>query len=172
MFLEFNKNLVRQYLRVLETHDTGVLYDIIHPEYKPQLIGMPNTTLKIMTKLTNGKYSGIEELIKRLEIFFEFWQDATISALQFVAENNMVIAFFSIEFSHNGELLGIKPTGKRVSTSTYYHFTIKDNKIIGAHMLQDFFDIVRQIGLEVYEDEEILIKDYLETIKSNNKFYI
>lgn len=67
---------------------------------------------------------------------------------EMVAENNMVAVRWTCSGTHDGEFMGIKPTGKSFSTCVmnFYYFN-EDGKIINDIAAEGMIGILRPLGL-------------------------
>lgn len=173
MSIERYKQLVRLYLKAIETEDLSIFDDIIHPAYSLRVDEMASTTRELISEIAKGTgVIGIQGIKERMTIFFQKWGDTSFHIIDLIGEGETVIAYFQIEYTMQGDILGIKSTGKRVKAKGFFTFKFIDEKIIHVHMLQDFFNIIKQIGLEFYENEEQVVHEYLEAIKKNMYFEI
>jgi predicted ester cyclase len=64
-----------------------------------------------------------------------------------IAEGDKVVTKWLAEGTHRGELMGAKPTGKRISVSATVIDRIKDSKVIEHWANRDDLNFLQQIGL-------------------------
>ena len=64
-----------------------------------------------------------------------------------VAEGDRVAARISWEGTHNGELLGIPPTGKHVKVTEMQFYRMSNGKIIERWVETDVFGMLQQLGI-------------------------
>ena len=49
--------------------------------------------------------------------------------------------------THEGPLLGIEPTGKRLAIDGIDHFVLRDGRVVSNHVVVDQLDYARQLGM-------------------------
>jgi len=62
-------------------------------------------------------------------------------------ENGSAATRFRVEGSHQGSLLGVKPTGKPISLRGMDFFRIADGRIVELYRVFDGLELLRQIGV-------------------------
>ena len=62
-------------------------------------------------------------------------------------------AFGRQEAVHTGRFLGIEPTGKRVTIRYMDFWKVLDGKIVDNWVMVDFPDVLRQLGVDVFNGE-------------------
>ena len=62
-------------------------------------------------------------------------------------------AFGRQEAVHSGRFLGVEPTGRRVSIRYMDFWRVKDGKIVDNWVMVDFPDVLRQLGVDVFNGE-------------------
>lgn len=65
---------------------------------------------------------------------------------EIVAEGDLVSVRHGVIGTHQGEFLGVAPTGKRVSVQEMDIFRIKDGLIVESWSAPDLFGMLNQIG--------------------------
>ena len=75
-----------------------------------------------------------------------FPDDLDVNIEDMVAEGNKVVAYWSCRGTHNGDLLGIPPTGKQVTWEGMGIYRFVEGKIEKVWTLNDALGILRQIG--------------------------
>lgn len=68
-----------------------------------------------------------------------------------IAEGDKVVARLTYNGTHNGELFGIAPTGKRVAYSGVAIFRIVNNKIVNGWVLGDIPSLLKQLRKPIDE---------------------
>jgi predicted ester cyclase len=162
------KSLAIDFLNTIESGNLDIFDDIIHPNYKPGLESMTPTTKDIVQEISqDANDTGIKPLKSRFRKFLKIWQNPKIEIIDLVHEDDKIIVYYQLEFNYAQSMLGINPKGKRISVKVYHNFRVKEGKICHAHMLLDYYDIIKQIEAdETLTDPFRAIHDYLETIKS------
>jgi predicted ester cyclase len=67
--------------------------------------------------------------------------------LQIIAEDNKVVTRGTFSGTHQGELMGIPPTGKQVKFSFVHIDTISDGKVTEHWSQADVFGMMQQLGV-------------------------
>ena len=91
--------------------------------------------------------SGVEELKQFFVMMRSGFPDfqVTIEDL-FAAEGEKVVLRFTFRGTHQGEFMGVAPTGKRVTMAGIDIFRIADGKIAELWNQEDVLVMMRQIG--------------------------
>jgi predicted ester cyclase len=63
-----------------------------------------------------------------------------------VAESDKVVVRFTYRGTHTGELMGVAPTGKKVSQAGINIFRIAGGKVAEAWAVHDTFGLMQQLG--------------------------
>jgi predicted ester cyclase len=95
----------------------------------------------------NGESRGLEgqkQIIQ--QNFFNAFPDIKVTCEFFVCENDLVTVHNIWSGTHNGNFLGVAPTGKSVQWRANAILQIKDNKIIKAWDENDFLTLFMQLG--------------------------
>jgi len=128
----------------------------IDPNYKAyQSIGL-------YTQAENLDFSpGVDKLKERLEIYFSPTDKYNVKIIDIMANKDSVMAFCEFNFIHNRKFKGIKPTYIEINIHVFFWMKFNSGKIVNSIHLQDYYKIVRDIGLT--KPERV---DYLEYIES------
>jgi hypothetical protein len=70
-----------------------------------------------------------------------------IDAEEMVAEGDLVTVRGMVRGVHNGNLMGIPPTGKNVEFAIYITYKVQEGKIVDHWILTDDLTWMKQIGL-------------------------
>lgn len=76
----------------------------------------------------------------------EAFPDARITVEQQLAEGNLVATRWSGRGTHEGELMGIEPTGKQVTVSGLTISRLEGGKIVEEFQNWDTFGMMKQLG--------------------------
>ena len=123
--------------RLAEEVWTAGKLDVIDELIAPDLIGYSPTDGEI-----HGP-DGFRELVERYRSAFsniEFRNDRVI------AEGDWVAVSWTARGTHTGELMGIAPTGRDVTTTGMSFDRIADGKIAESHGLFDALGMLQQLG--------------------------
>lgn len=96
---------------------------------------------------TVDKYMTDEVLKHHIEIFEAAFPGYQLAAEEMAAEGNKVIVWATFTGTHDGDLMGIAPTGKPVEIPIALVYWIEDGKIADHLMLADQLTMLQQIGV-------------------------
>jgi predicted ester cyclase len=89
-----------------------------------------------------------EEAMKQHVAFFEAaFPHYELFADDMIAEGDKVCVCARFRGTHNGDLMGIAPTGKTVTLPFIIVYQITDGKIAGHTMAIDQMDLMKQLGV-------------------------
>lgn len=88
---------------------------------------------------------GLEGYMMVLGMMRSGFPDVQWQVDELIAEENTVAVRFTLTGTHNGDFMGIPPTGKpvKITCINFYHF--KDGKIVQEEGLPDLFNLINQI---------------------------
>lgn len=72
--------------------------------------------------------------------------DAQYSIERLVAEGDLVAWHWTFRATHQGEILGIPPTGKQISFGGINNFRLQNGKIVEDWVYRDTIGMLRQLG--------------------------
>ncbi|MBV6622908.1 MAG: ester cyclase [Rivularia sp. (in: Bacteria)] len=90
---------------------------------------------------------GIDEFIQYAMSLFNAFPDGYHVFEEVIAENNKVVTCGFFNGTHQGELMGIPPTGKQVKFSVVHIDTIVDGKVTEHWGQADIFGIMQQLSV-------------------------
>ena len=131
--MENNKQLVREYiLDIVNTGDVSQISKYIHPEY--------------VEVYNNVRHSiGIEGATKHIIGVRKTYPDLILAIEKQFADEDWVVTQITARGTHQGEWLGMKPTGAFVEFSGVNIDKIQNNLIIehdgAANLLETFLEI-------------------------------
>jgi predicted ester cyclase len=123
MSTQANKALVRSYLEAISGKDKP-------PELQDQYIADSD-----------------EELKEHIVFFEASFPRYALPIDDMIAEGDKVAAHLRFEGAHNGELLGIAPTGKDVSVPFIITYRLAEGKIAQHWMSFDRMALMEQLGV-------------------------
>jgi steroid delta-isomerase-like uncharacterized protein len=135
MFAEENKALVRRYAEeILNQKNLDLFDEIFAPDFV-QYGAEPN------------QMSGVEDLKQFFVMMRSGFPDfqVTIEDL-FAAEGDKVVLRFTFRGTHQGEFMGVSPTGNQVRMSGIDIFRIADGKIVELWNQEDVLGMMQQMG--------------------------
>jgi predicted ester cyclase len=132
--VESNIELVRDYTgRVFNEHNPELAAEFVTPDVK-----WHGGTL--------GSIEGSDNLIALLRSFIGALPDLNAQEQDIVADQNTVAVRFVVEATHEGELLGIAPTGRRVRWDAVDVYRVRDGKISEEWAADDLTAILNAVG--------------------------
>jgi predicted ester cyclase len=132
--VESNVELVREYTRrVFNAHDPDLASGYVTPDVK-----WHGGTL--------GTVEGAENLVGLLRGFIGALPDLNAQEQDIVAQGDMVAVRFVVEATHEGDLLGIAATGRRVRWDAVDVYRLSDGRITEEWAADDMAAILHQVG--------------------------
>jgi len=134
MSAEENKDLVRRYIEeVWNGHDLAAIDELVSPEYF-------NHAASTAEYQRGGAKLAVEWL---LSVFPDHRFDIEDAA----ADGNTVAVRGTMGGTHEGELMGIAPTGERVAVQQVHWFRVADGKVAEHWAVRDDLGMMRQLGV-------------------------
>jgi steroid delta-isomerase-like uncharacterized protein len=135
MSAEENKAIVRRYWGVWEEDNLIDLIDeLLAPDYVNHSPGMPDQP------------TGPEGVKAVVSMFRSGMPDLRVDILDMIAEGDKVAVRYTVEGTHEGDLFGVPPTGRRVSIESITVERVSDGKIREHWRVTDTLDMVQQLG--------------------------
>lgn len=94
-----------------------------------------------------GVGSGLEEIQKFYEDFWAAFPDSQIELDSVVAEGDKVACHFILTAIHQGNLMGIPPTGKQVKLTGSTILRFVNGKCVERWSQSDFLGLLQQLGV-------------------------
>ncbi|MFB6227938.1 MAG: ester cyclase [Halobacteriales archaeon] len=130
---EQNKQLVRRYLDAFNDKDREALSDLVDDD--------------VVEHGTHWEVEGFEEFMTYVEENVDIFADYTGSTETIVAEEDTVVVRYSVSGTHEGEYLGIQPTGREVEWTGIAMYRIDDGEIAEIWIESDQLGLLEQLGL-------------------------
>lgn len=106
----------------------------------PEFVAQTNTLgLAANTDLVQMKRS--------VAMYRSGFPDLRITLDDMIAESDMVAVRFTATGTHLGQMLGIPPTGKRVSVVNITLYHMRDGRIVDQQGLTDTLGLLQQLGM-------------------------
>lgn len=134
MVTDRNERLVREYFQAvwnegdLEPFDSGVVSE----DY-------------VMHHQTDDEYS-IADLRTAWADWHRAFPDLSNEIEDLIATDDRVVVRYRFSGTHEGEALGVQPTGKQVETAGMVIFSIDDGRIVEEWALDDVAGLLKQLG--------------------------
>jgi predicted ester cyclase len=93
------------------------------------------------------EYVANEELLHHIESLEAAFPRYEFIANDMVAEGDKVAVHFTVNAVHQGEMMGIPPTGRRISIKGFIIYQIADGKIVGHKAVADELSLMQQLGV-------------------------
>jgi len=135
-----NKELVKRFMAALgklrDTRDPSVLDEYLAPDVLLNIAGFP------------PNMRGREKYIDGMSLFINAFPDIQITELYpMVAQGDTVSTRVTWTGTHTGDLMGIAPTGKRVTVTDMHVEHITGGKIIERFAVPDTMGLMQQLGV-------------------------
>lgn len=91
--------------------------------------------------------SGPEGEKQLIQVYQAAFPDATIDVEDLLAEGNKVAVRWTATGTHEGEFMGIEPTGEEIEITGFEINHIEDGQIIESWVLFDAFGLMQQLGV-------------------------
>jgi steroid delta-isomerase-like uncharacterized protein len=89
---------------------------------------------------------GVEGVKRFFTMFRDAFPDVEVEIDEMVVEGDRVAAATTFTGTHQGELMGVAPTGRRVSVTGIDIVRVADGKIVEHRGLTDIVGLMRQLG--------------------------
>jgi predicted ester cyclase len=132
---EANKRAARQIYDVWDGGDEDVIDDIMAEDVvlnRPDAVGGPVRGRKAYKDNLRMVRAGFPDLFFR--------------AHDVVAEDDKVIAYCTFGGTHEGELLGLEPTGASVDVWDFVMYRFDDGNVVEVTSLPDFLGLLLEVG--------------------------
>lgn len=90
---------------------------------------------------------GREGLVFLMKGQFEAFPDEHLTVDEILAERDLIVLLWSSTGTHTGPLMGIPPTGKKVTNSGISIFRLADGKVVDSWLHQNMFAVMEQLGV-------------------------
>lgn len=132
--LDANKALARRVYEAFSTGDVSLLDDVVAADFADH-------------PLAPGQGPGLEGFKGVIAFFRSVFPDLVVSVEDLIAEGDRVAARLVGRGTHEGEFLGIPPTGRRVTFAATDVHRIDGGKIVETWHIEDYLGIFVQLGV-------------------------
>ena len=94
-----------------------------------------------------GAAPGVEGMKQMMGMFFAAFPDLNVTIDQLIAEGDIVVGRMTNTGTHQGDLMGIAPTGKRVTFSEIHMVRIENGKAVEHWGNIDDLGMMQQLGV-------------------------
>lgn len=134
MSTDENKAITLRFGQVWGKGHIGIVDELASPELRVSYPLMPAPTTGI---------AAFKEVLKMIHGAFP---DLDIEIGEPIAEGNRVAASWTMSGTHQGDLMGLPPTGKRVAWSGMTFYRIHHGKVVDETGEEDGLGFLRQLG--------------------------
>ena len=134
---EENKALVRRYFE--EIWDKGNL-ELIDELFTTNFVRHGPTA-------TEGEVHGLEGFKGLVSMYHTALPDLRVPIEDLISEGDRVVIRWRARGTHQGELMGIPPTGNRVQMTGMYMSRISGGKIVEEWNIYDLLGLMQQLGV-------------------------
>jgi steroid delta-isomerase-like uncharacterized protein len=133
MSTEENKAVVHRYYEAFNKHNLTGILEFFAPDFVAHGTGVfPDLDL-----------AGVKQVAPA---FWTAFPDLHLTAEDLIAEGDKVVARFTMRGTHQGEFIGISPTGKQVSWTGIEIARIEDDKLVEGWVSSDYLGLFQQLG--------------------------
>lgn len=86
---------------------------------------------------------------RNVELFRSAFPDLSVTILDTVVEGDKIAMRQRWEGTHEGEFLGVEPTGNHVEGASYVFCRIEDEQIAETWVESDMLPVLEQLGVEM-----------------------
>ena len=129
---EENKAVVRKYYELLDKGDMGGMMGLFSDTIAWRFTGMGELDKKGLEGLIQGFGGAFPDMCHTIDLV--------------VAEGDVVATSLTFAGTHNGELMGIPPSGKKVEVRGMNMHRIAGGKIVDAETVVNMMALMQQIG--------------------------
>lgn len=93
-----------------------------------------------------NEYVADEELEQHIALFEAAFPNYQLIADDIISEGDKIVVRSTFHGTHNGDFMGIAPTGKQVTVPVFLIYRIADGKIVQHWMQADSLSLLQQLG--------------------------
>jgi len=123
-------------------------------EYIPQVIA---ETHALGDPTVSGRGVGPAAYRRQVERFLAGLPDLKFVVDDTVSEGDKLVVYWTITGTHRGEFLGVPPTNKRVAFTGITINQVADGKILESTVIWDGLGLMKQFGIELPIQYEMLV---------------
>jgi steroid delta-isomerase-like uncharacterized protein len=131
-----NEALVRRYVQeVYDQRKLEVVDEIFAPEFTLHDPDLP------------GGARGPEGIKRIVKTFVDAFPDLQVTLDEELSSGDKVVTRWTSRGTHEGELMGIAPTGKRIDVTAVGIWRVSEGKIAEAWLVFDALGMMQQLGV-------------------------
>lgn len=136
---EENKELIHEYLDAWEDQNPDAIPAVLADDFSTAHTDPTGTEMQLDAE-------GVQELMTG---YYEAFSELGHEVHEIVAEDDRVVVRLTFGGVHDGEFLGIEPTGNRIEVEEYLSFRVADGEIVELHSLADSLALLRQLDIDL-----------------------
>lgn len=102
---------------------------------------------KAKTDAIVAEFTDSEELKQHVAAFESAFPKYELFTDEMIAEADKVVVCARFRGTHNGDLMGIAPTGKTVTLPFMAIYQVAEGKVTGFNLVFDQMDLMKQLGI-------------------------
>ena len=126
--------IAREYLEAWNRRDWETFRGVLHPEYT-------------YTGGDGEKQQGPEAGLAVGQMFANAFTDGKIEIRKISVAGDVAVVEFTARGTHDGDLMGIAPTGRRMELSVCTVLEVRDGKIHTEREYMDMLHLMQQLGV-------------------------
>ncbi|HET7478251.1 MAG TPA: ester cyclase [Rubrobacteraceae bacterium] len=126
---------VRELVEAWNSHDAGRVQDFYAPEYEGTDVGqaMP--------------YHGPQGASRHMSGYLRAFPDLSFTQDEIIVQGARVALFWTAHGTHEGKLMNIPPTGKKIAVHGASQLVVQNGQVIRGLYIWDVAGLLRTIGL-------------------------
>ncbi len=136
------KKIVEEYFNAIPSRDYDKVRELLHPDY-------------VYMSGDGERHKGVDAAIEVGEIYTKAFPDLKVEIRHMYVSGDVVITEAEATGTHNGELFGIAPTGRKSRTPICNVIEVRDGKIYAEREYYDMAHVMRQVGVDVFKPKAI-----------------
>jgi predicted ester cyclase len=94
-----------------------------------------------------GEKQGRDELKEQAKYLLSAFGDLSVTVEDIIAEGDTVAMRVTVRGTHEGEFMGVEPTGKEFEFQNTVFARLKDGKVVERWIRPDLFGLMQQLGV-------------------------
>lgn len=135
-----NKELVREYHKVVENQQIDRIPEFFSDDFTVELGQVDGS---------DSEEGGVDDLVERLQRGFEGFPDMTIEEKEMAAEGEWVLCRYEMTGTHEGDFMGIEPTGNDVWLQMHESYRIEDGEFVETHSTGSLASLLGQLDVDL-----------------------
>lgn len=134
-----NRELIHEYFEAWSNEDLGGVTALLSEEFLLTYTAPTGEEMRL----------DVDEFADAQIGYFENLSELSYEIEEMAAEEDRVLARITWGGVHDGPILGVGPTGKRIEVEEYLSFQIEEDEVVEMHLLADNLDLLRQLDVQL-----------------------